>query len=521
MTRKRTPGREGSKGAKGGDAKPKVDAAAIILHVVEPEVVRGTLELFRTPSRVAFATVKIRDHFENHALDSAEFKDLLCYWIFKTMGEMPSAATLSKTLGTLRGRALYDATSVECPVHHRLAEANGSIFVDRCDEPWRVDEITAAGWWLKENPPVRFIRSAVSRPLPAPERGGDVFGIFDFVNISRRDHQVLFVAWLVGALQTHASYPILMLTGSQGSAKTTACKIAAALIDPAEPALVSGYSSERDLLVDSQSSHVIAIDNLSEIKDSFSDALCRLATGSGMRRRKLYSDSTLFALSAKNPLILNSISTVATRGDLLDRMITLKLDPIPEDRRREEAKVFAEFKAKRPAILGALLTAVSAALAKLPHLKVEKQHLPRMADFATWIIACEKELGFMPGEFLKAYTLNRQEASDATLEFSTIGLPVISLVDASSGSWQGSIKDLLLALNSSTDELSRRDPNWPKSEKALASALSRIDANLHAAGLDMQWLKLDSRTRRRIVRITKMFAPVEFPAAYRKAAGAQ
>jgi hypothetical protein len=486
--------------------KPKVDAAKIVSYVVEPEVERGNLELWRTPSRTAFATVRVRDHYENHAVDSAEFRDLLGHWIFTAMGEMPSEATLKKTVRTLRGQALYGATSVERDVFHRIAELGGCVYLDLSDESWRVVEVSPTGWRVAKDPPVRFTRSQVSRPLPIPEPGGNLEGLFDFVNIRRREHQVLFLAWLVTAMQTSAAYPILALTGSQGSAKTTACRIAAALIDEASPQMVSGYSTERDLLIDAQYSHVIAIDNVSEITNQLSDAYCRLSTGSGMRRRKLYSDSTLFALSAKNPLILNSISTVAARGDLLDRMLTLRLDPIPEDRRREEARVFAEFRTKRGAILGALLSAVSAGLARLPHLEVGNLHLPRMADFATWVIACERELGFGAGEFLRAYNSNRREASDTTLEFSAIGHSVMAVADLNDF-WEGSIKQLLIALNTASDELDRRNPDWPKNERALASALHRIEANLHAAGYTLQFLKRDSRSRRRIIRIDKKSKP--------------
>jgi hypothetical protein len=504
---------KGPEHSKGPDAKQdekkKVDAAQIVLHVVQPQRERGNLELFHTPNRAAYATVKIRDHYETLEINSPEFKDLLCLWIYQALGEMPSDATLKKTLRALRGQALYGEESAERPVFHRIAEHGGCIYLDLCDPEWRVIEISPTGWWPKEDPPVRFVRSSVSRALPVPQAGGNLDDVFNFINISRREHQVLFLAWLLGALQTRSSYPILMLCGSQGSAKTTASRIAAALIDPAEPQMVSGYSSERDLLIDCLYTHVICIDNISQIDDRFSDALCRLATGSGMRRRKLYSDSTLFAVSAKSPLILNGIGQVGSRGDLLDRMITLRLDPIPENKRREEARILAEFKAKRPAILGALLSAVSTSLAKLPHMK-KVGNLPRMADFAAWVVAGEKELGFTQGEFLKAYQANRAEQSDTTLEYSPIGLPLIQLIEANGGAWQGSIKDLLAALNGKFDS-EQRDPDWPKSAKSLASALSRIDANLHSANYHIEWLRRDSRTRRRIVRLSKWKSePVEF-----------
>jgi hypothetical protein len=510
-----------SEDAKGSAAKQKIEAAAIVAHVVEPQVERGDLELFKTPSGVVHVTVRVPQHFETYPLESSEFRDLLAHAIYLSMGLMPTDTLLKRTIRQMKGEALFGSHVVERSIFHRIAEVGGNLYLDLCDSEWRVIEITPTGWWLAKNPAVRFMRSSTSRPLPVPQSGGNLEDVFKFVHITRREHRILFLSWLVGALQIRAGYPILMLTGSQGAAKTTTCRIAAALVDPAEPQLVSGYATERDLLVDATHSHVIGIDNVSEIDDRLSDGLCRLAVGSGMRRRKLYSDSGLFAVTVKKPLLLNGITQTATRGDLLDRMITLRLEPIPDSERREETKLLAAFRTAQPALLGALLTAVSAALGKRPRLSMA--NLPRMADFAAWVMACERELGFLDGEFLKAYAANRQELSDATLEFSAIGHPIIALVDAAGDSfrtdvprfWQGSIKDLLAKLNASADDQDRRDPAWPRGEKALASALSRIDANLHSAGYDVRWLKRDSRTRRRIVRIDRQSkaSTVEFRAS--------
>src|SRR5580700_2249381 len=111
---------------KDGDAKAKKDAAEeIVLRVVQPEVERGNLELFHTPSRVAFATARIKDHYENFELDSSEFKELLCRAIYTATGSMPSDAALKKVLRILRGEALYGEKSRELPVFHRIAEASG------------------------------------------------------------------------------------------------------------------------------------------------------------------------------------------------------------------------------------------------------------------------------------------------------------------------------------------------------------------------------------------------------------
>lgn len=463
------------------------------------------IELFRTRApREAYASIRMEDHFETYPIDSAEFKDWAWQYIYVTLGEIPKPSVLTDVILHMKCEALFGVKVkgtkarkiTEHPVFHRIAEVGGNIYLDLCDPGWQVIEITPTGWSVAKNPPVRFTRSPTSRALPLPVLGGNLHDIFQFVNITRRDHQVLFLSWLVGATQTRTEYPILMANGSQGSAKTTACRIAAALIDPADPQLVGEYKSGRDLMVASKYSHVMAVDNVSEITDRMSDAFCRLSTGSaGTMERQLYTNNKISAISAKRPLLLNGITQTATRGDILDRMVALRLEAVTY-----RPGIFQEFEAARPALLGALLTVVSAALRNWRGVKIENP--PRMVDFATWVVAAERELGFTEGEFLKAYRANRQDLSDVTLEFSPIGHPLMRLIDANNhgnpaGSWQGSIKDLFRELGSS------HDPGWPKNEKAVAGELHRIEANLSAAGYAVKWLGKDSVTRRRIVLIEK------------------
>src|SRR5436190_1120011 len=78
---------------------------------------------------------------------------------------------------------------------------------------------------------------------------------------------------------------------------------------------------------------------------------------------------------------------------------------IPERERRTEAEYWREFERARPAVLGALYDAVSAALRNEATTRLASR--PRMADFAEWVSAAEPALGWPPGAFLSAYDDNR------------------------------------------------------------------------------------------------------------------
>src|SRR5208282_4161415 len=94
-------------------------------------------------------------------------------------------------------------------------------------------------------------------------------------------------------------------------------------------------------------------------------------------------------------------------------------------RRRDEAQFWHEFVQARPRILGALLDATTVGLRNLPNIKLDQ--LPRMADFAIWVSACEGALGLERGEALKAYRANCAEARNLALESSPLYEPVAEL----------------------------------------------------------------------------------------------
>src|SRR5262249_22797259 len=140
------------------------------------------------------------------------------------------------------------------------------------------------------------------------------------------------------------------------------------------------------------------LENLSRLPEWLSDALCRLATGSGFATRALYSDAEEALFAAQRPVILNGIEAVATRGDLLDRAIVLSLPPIMEEERQDETTFWQTFTAAHPALLGAVLDVVSGALSRLATTTLAQR--PRLADFALWACAaadtCDWTLPLLP-----------------------------------------------------------------------------------------------------------------------------
>jgi hypothetical protein len=445
-------------------------------------------EFFHTADHRSYACVLVNRHKETIAVRSRKFRALLIRSYHNDSGKAANTASIEEAVAFFEGAALCGK---ELAVHTRLATYGGVIYLDLCNERWDAVEITADGWRVVADPPVKFRRTRGMLPLPTPTGGGRVSDLRPFVNVANDDDFALSVAFMLAALRPGLPCPIEVLHGEQGSAKSTTAKVQKKLLDPAEPLLRSLPRDGRDLFIAASNSSIVALDNVSGLPVWLSDDLCRLATGGGFATRELYSDDEEKIFSALRPVILNGIEEIATRSDLLDRSILLELPMIPKEKRRVEADFWREFEQVRPGILGALLDAVVCGLKNLPTTRLES--CPRMADFATWIVACEPTLDWPRGTFLEAYERNRDEANSLSVEASVIGTLIQEI--AAQGEWIGTATELLKELSDLGEEDAQKQWGWPKNGRAVSGQLKRIAPNLRAEGVIVNWLPRTSGGR--------------------------
>jgi hypothetical protein len=426
-------------------------------------------KLFHTPDGEGYAQVLVDDHRETWTLHSNGFKQWIVRKYYQQSGKPPGSQPLKDAIGLLGAKAQFDGQ--ESPLFVRLAEHNGRIYVDLCDAKWRVVEVRSDSWRVIADPPVCFRRARGMKSLPEPVPGGSLTLLRNLINVGDDSNWILCASWLVAACRPRGPFPILILQGEQGSAKSTMVRLLRRIIDPSTALVRTPPKDVRDLAIAANNSWIIAYDNLSGIPVWLSDSLCRLATGGGFSTRELYSDAEEVFFDATRPVVLNGIDHLADRADLADRALILNLPPIPRENRRDEAQLYAEFDRRLPQILGALFTAVSAALSFLPQTKLDG--MPRMADFALWASAAELALGFQPGAFMNAYGGNRAEAVHETLEGDPVGAAILGLM-AKEEFWEGTCKQLLHRLEQDIDDRVRQSRDWPRSPRALSSRLKRL-----------------------------------------------
>jgi hypothetical protein len=472
----------------------KEPQAEILIRLAETSA-----ELFRDSEGIGYADVRIGGHRETWRVGSRGFRLWLTQRYYRARGGAPNATAMQAALNVIAARAQFDG--VERAVYVRVAGAGDRLYLDLCDPTWRAVEIDAAGWRVIVEPPVRFRRARGMLPLPAPVAGGDITALRPFLNLRADADFTLTVAWLLGALRGRGPYPTLALTGEHGAAKTTFARILRALIDPNAAPLRSLPREDRDLFIAATNGYVMAFDNVSSLPDWLSDSLCRLATGGGFATRELYSDADETLFDAMRPAILNGIEDYVTRPDLADRSIELMLAEIPDERRMTEERLWAEFEAVRPVLLGALLDAVAGGLAALPSTTLDR--MPRMADFARWAVACEQALPWPSGTFLTAYSANRSLMVETTIEADLVATAVRDLVIRRQR-WQGSPSELLAELNGAASEETRRLRHWPKAPNVMSNRLRRATPNLRKVGINVRTDRAARRGRDRRIDLSLM-----------------
>jgi hypothetical protein len=193
---------------------------------------RESATFFQTPSKEAFGCMQIGNHQEIWSLKSRTFKIWLQRLLFEDIGKMPHYQAQQTALTQLEGTALFEGPCRE--VFIRIASHNNSIYVDMANENWEQTEITEEGWQkiAGNESPVKFKRAPGMLPIAYPDRKGSVNVLEDFLNLESEAAFQLIVGWLIGTIKPDGPFPILLLQGEQGSAKSTTARLLKSVIDP-------------------------------------------------------------------------------------------------------------------------------------------------------------------------------------------------------------------------------------------------------------------------------------------------
>ncbi|MBK8893726.1 MAG: hypothetical protein IPN64_06620 [Propionivibrio sp.] len=443
---------------------------------------RAQCQLHHDADRKAVAVIPSPDRQEVWRVYSTGFEEWLrsAYWRAKETG-VPET-TMKSALATIAAAGINDGKQID--IHVRAARDESGYLIDLCDEQWRAVRATPHGWQVLDHSPVHFTRTQSMRSLPEPERGGDIGLLWQHTNIPG-NRRVMVLTWLLDSFRPDTPFPALELVGEQGSAKSTTQAVLRSLVDPNKVMLRGRPKTVEDIFVAAANNWLVSYENLSGLTAEQQDAFCTLSTGGGFASRQLYTNGEEHIMETKRPVVLNGIAVVATRPDLIDRVIHVDMPTIPPESRRDEADTSASWERDRPLVFGALLDLFADALRILPSVRLT--HKQRMADYERFGEAVSRALGFEPGDFQRQYAELVRAGIDRALESNAVAQVLDKYFDEriSPWNWQGTAGQLYDLLN---NQIIPDRGTWPKSPKGLADQLRRIAPAYRAKGIEISHL---------------------------------
>ena len=391
-------------------------------------------------------------------------------------------ATIETTVEHLISFCLYDGEIK--PVAFRIAGLGNDIYVDIGDQSYQAIKITADGWSVTSDPPAKFVRSQSQGELPIPVKGGSVLALRRFLPLMPDDDFIMTVSWLVSSFSPRGPYAILVLDGAQGSGKSTMVRALRSLIDPSKASNRLIPASGRDLAINAINTWVLDFDNMSGCPRWMSDVLCSIATEGTFATRMLYSDDSEMVFPIMRPIMLSGIDDLQPESDMAQRTVAIHLQHMKPRNRLPEELFWEEFNKLKPALFGAILDAVAAALSNKK--SVENMEYPRMADFTRFSVAAASGLPWKAEDFLSAYSGNINNIGNSQLE----GDPLASVIAFMMREHHQLVMSATAVFNFMEaqkwiSEKVKKSESWPKTLNSLKSKLTRVSTFLEAKGIEM------------------------------------
>ena len=440
--------------------------------------------VWRSPDGEPFASVPVGLHTEHLPVLSKAFKNWMLHRLASrfTHGGRPASVgenAVREARSAVEAQAMVAGAILQAPL--RIAEHRSSIYIDLGKPDWTAVRIGPDGWTIIGCAPIPILRGKRAAAFADPNAAADFGPIRRLLSHLDDDTFILLIAWCVGALLPEGPYPILVLGGEQGAGKSTLARLVQRITDPVHGDLLQPPRDDRDLIACAKTNRVLSFDNLSGLSAELADSLCRLATGSEIGGRALFSDHDLATFSACRPLVINGIPDLAARGDLADRSIVLRLPRLPG--RMTERDWRAGVEGAMPSCLAALLDALSCGLERLDSTPTPDV---RMADFARFVVAAEPALPWASGAFLGAFFRARQQANVTMAEGDAVAAAVRDFLDDHAREWRGLISELHKSLTSRISSSNPRPHDWPANARWLGERLRRAAPALRSLGIGIE-----------------------------------
>ena len=441
------------------------------------------------PTKV-YCIVESSDIKQTMELGSSDAAEWLIATYHKETGNIISYDACSLILGLLKAKAKIEGVPSET-VYQRIALVDGTLYYDLCNSLWELVRVAPDS--------IRIVRHGVDTPMfqrnpnqtaqVTPELGASPDSIEEMCRLLRMDtllFKVHLVSFFVESIQT----PIILITGQQGSIKSTQSGLIKRMVDPTGSALEDNLSNFPkkldDLCLRLLNELVIAFDNVSMIPAELSDILCTAVTGTKNFKRQLYKDALEVIMRIKRKIVINGIALGIERVDLIERTVVYQTSAVPRDQRKTAAYVEEQFTRILPWFLGSVFGVLQEAIRMRSSVEESIPDSSRMMDFEIWGECISRAMGNSPGAFQMGYEQSIKDSNDLLSE----GIPLVPfLLELHKDRVKVvmTVKEFFLALKRYAEEnqYDVKSRSFPKSPNRLRWYIARFKTLLDEVGISV------------------------------------
>jgi hypothetical protein len=294
-----------------------------------------------------------------------------------------------------------------------------------------------------------------------------------------------------------------MLHGDPGGAKSTLEELVRTLVDPSSVLTFALPRDISELVQQLDHNYVVYYDNISRVQEWISDQFCRASTGGGSSKRRLYTDDDDKIYNFKRCVGFNGINLAATKSDLLDRGLIIKVERIDDTLKRRKQQIWREFEEIRPKLLGYIFDILIKFLFMRQTTSIKFEKLPRMADFAECAEIISRCMDNPDGLFMDTYYENIELQTEEILDTSLVASTILKFMEGRK-EWIGTATELLEQLDQIVGDKLSKNKYWPKTASVLSRRINEVKTNLREVSIFIKDGEQDPVTRVKTIVITKI-----------------
>jgi ABC-type cobalamin/Fe3+-siderophores transport system ATPase subunit len=333
--------------------------------------------------------------------------------------------------------------------------------------------------------PAIFYRPPLMRGFRTPAIKGNLSLLNRYlVNVHPAD-RILLICYICYTLShpktATTKFLVLIVSGSEGSGKSTLCRLILDLIDPSIDKIHALPESKRELGIVAINNHLAVFDNNRVITPKLSDLICQCATGGVMVFRMLYEDAEQVVINLHLAPVFNGIGNLVLQPDLAQRSLVIPLDEMAAANRQSDQELTKNLEADLPQIQMGIFELIAQIFVHLPNIKLENPQ--RMVGYQEYLAAMEivNEVPF--GVYQGAYVANLQQGQLDTLMENLLAATIVEFADALHQTWEGTPTELLRELERIVPVSDRRSTDWPQNAIALGKRIGPLQTSLKAQGI--------------------------------------